>query len=183
MTKLTKMLSENTQKPIYNNEICKMDIKEPQSLSFSEALNNVTSKITQFHGRSRRSEYWWAMVVVYLANIILTPFGGFFVYIATLPLTFRRLHDTGRSGWWWGICAILQLAFFLSLIYDWAMVVMNADNMRSYEGNLIFTFMAKYSVWFLIIAVYKIVLLVFMCIDSEQYENKYGKSPKYIDEN
>lgn len=70
-------------------------------LSFSEAFNNVTSKIFQFTGRSRRSEYWWTMALVYLLNIILTPFLGVFLSIATIPLTFRRLHDTGRSGWWW----------------------------------------------------------------------------------
>lgn len=30
-------------------------------LSFSEAFNSATSKIFQFTGRSRRSEYWWTM--------------------------------------------------------------------------------------------------------------------------
>lgn len=93
-----------------------MDICETPSLSFSEALNKSTCKIFQFTGRSRRSEYWWTMLLVYLLNIVLTPFIGIFIDIATIPLTFRRLHDTGRSGWWWGICAILQVAFFISLL-------------------------------------------------------------------
>lgn len=33
---------------------------------------------------------------------------------------------------------------------------------------------------FLIIGFYKIIMLVFMCLDSNDYENEYGESPKYI---
>lgn len=40
--------------------MCDMeDIKETPSLSFSEAISNAAGKILQFHGRARRSEYWW----------------------------------------------------------------------------------------------------------------------------
>lgn len=151
-------------------------------LSFSEAFNNATSKIFQFTGRSRRSEYWWAMALVYLASIFLTPFLGIFLSILTIPLTFRRLHDTGRSGWWWGIGAIIQFAFVLSLIYDVFMASTHANDLQGYADDLAFAFIAKYSIWLLIIGIYKIVLLAFMCLDSDQYENEYGASPKYIDD-
>lgn len=150
-------------------------------LSFSEAFNNVTSKIFQFTGRSRRSEYWWTMALVYLLNIILTPFLGVFLSIATIPLTFRRLHDTGRSGWWWGVGAIMQVAFIVSLVYDAFMVGIHANDRHDYEDGWAFTLFAKYSIWLVVIVIYKIVLLVFMCLDSDMFENEYGESPKYID--
>ena len=72
------------------------------SLGFSEAVNKAASDIFKFEGRSRRSEYWWSMVIVSLVGIVLTPLFGFVLNLLTIPLTFRRLHDTGRSGWWWG---------------------------------------------------------------------------------
>lgn len=150
-------------------------------LSFSEAFNSATSKIFQFTGRSRRSEYWWTMALVYLVNIILTPFLGVFLSIATIPLTFRRLHDTGRSGWWWGVGAIMQVAFIGSLVYDAFMAGIHANDLRGYEDDFAFTLIAKYFIWLVVIGIYKIVLLVFMCLDSDQYENEYGESPKYID--
>lgn len=150
-------------------------------LSFSEAFNSATSKIFQFTGRSRRSEYWWTMALVFLLNIILTPFLGVFLSIATIPLTFRRLHDTGRSGWWWGVGVIMQLAFIVSLIYDVFMASTHTYDIRGCEEDLAFTLIAKYSIWLLVIGIYKIVLLVLLCLDSDQYENEYGESPKYID--
>lgn len=150
------------------------------SLSFSEAINKATSKIFQFEGRSRRSEYWWTMMIIYLVSIILTPFAGFVLSILTIPLTFRRLHDTGRSGWWWGGCAILQGIFIVLIVYDLIMVYLNADNMYEYESGIIWTFLLKYSLFSLLIGIYKVVLIVFCCIDSEPYENNYGESPKYM---
>jgi uncharacterized membrane protein YhaH (DUF805 family) len=51
----------------------------------------------------------WIYVVVSLLLVI-----------PTIAVTFRRLHDTGRSGWWWllsllcGIGAIILLIFCLS---------------------------------------------------------------------
>lgn len=70
-------------------------------------------------GRSRRKEYWWytcfhTLLVVSLA-VVAVLFDGtavsgvawaavIILYLATLIPTWsvniRRLHDTGRSGWW-----------------------------------------------------------------------------------
>lgn len=155
-------------------------ITSTPSLGFSEALNRATSKVFQFEGRSRRSEYWWTMAIVYLVSIILTPFVGFVLSILTIPLTFRRLHDTGRSGWWWGGCAILQGIVIVLFVYDIIMAYLNAGNMYGYGDEIIWAFLLKYSLLSLLIVIYKIVLLAFCCIDSEPYENDYGESPKYI---
>ena len=148
------------------------------SLSFSEAINKATNKILQLEGRSRRSEYWWTMMIVYLVNIILTPFAGFVLSILTIPLTFRRLHDTGRSGWWWGGYAILHGIVIILFIYDMIMTYLNANNIYGY--GIVWAFLLKYSLFSLLIVIYKIVLIVFCCIDSEPYKNNYGESPKHI---
>lgn len=148
------------------------------SFGFSEAINKATSKIFQFEGRSRHSEYWWTMMIIYLVSIILTPFAGLVLSILTIPLTFRRLHDTGRSGWWWGGCAILQGFVVVLFVYDIIMAYLNTDNM--YGDEFIWAFLLKYSLLSLLIVVYKVVLIVFCCIDSEPYENNYGESPKYM---
>lgn len=153
-------------------------VTKPQ-LGFSEAINASTSKIFQFKGRSRRSEYWWTMLLVFLLGIVLTPFVGFFLDLATIPLTFRRLHDTGRNGWWYGGCVILKAGLFLNLIYDIIMASLNTDNLQGYEDGFAYTFLLKYGVWALAICIYQLVLLVFYCLDSDVYENDYGESPKY----
>ena len=83
-----------------------MNVSTPlPQLSLSEALKEATSKVTQFTGRARRSEYWWTYLVVFILNLLLS----------------------------------------------WTPIL----------GG--------------------IVMLVFMCQDSQPFENKYGPSPKYKD--
>jgi uncharacterized membrane protein YhaH (DUF805 family) len=166
-------------------------IIETPSLGLSEALSKATSNIFKFEGRSRRSEFWWTILIVYLVNIVLTPFAGFVLDILTIPLAFRRLHDTGRSGWWWGGCAILQGIMCLVLLFDLAIYFLKTISMMhdsydvgSYEeysyNGFFFPFMLKYLIFFVLILIYKIVLLVYYCTDSEPFENIYGESPKYV---
>lgn len=171
-----------------------MEIR-PQ-LSFTESFNSATSKIFQFTGRARRSEYWWMIGLVVLINIVLTSLFSIFswpiaflLYLATIPLTFRRLHDSGKSGWWWGAGVILQIAFVMAMIYDIVMASVQAASLNDYDYSFnhsdlsyFINFVAKYSIWALIIGVYKIVMFVFMCLDSDKYANKYGESPKYVDD-
>jgi hypothetical protein len=49
-----------------------------------------------------------------------------------------------------------------------------------YGDEIMWAFLLKYSVLSVLIVIYKIVLIVLYCIDSEPYENDYGVSPKYI---
>lgn len=157
------------------------EIISTPTLSFSEALNVSTSKITRFTGRSRRSEYWWTLALVCLINIFLTPIVGFFADIATIPLTFRRLHDTNKSGWWYGIYVIIKFMFIICLFYDLAMMIIHANEIGGYEDDILFAFIIKYSIWIGAIFVYRIILLIFMCLDSDKGRNNYGESPKYIE--
>lgn len=69
-------------------------------------------KYAVFDGRARRKEFWFFVLVNFLALIVLegvdsvlgTYFLGFAYSLAVLIPSFvvsiRRLHDTGRSGWW-----------------------------------------------------------------------------------
>ncbi|GAA2505215.1 DUF805 domain-containing protein [Streptomyces longisporus] len=75
---------------------------------FIEALK----KYAVFSGRARRKEYWMfvlfsAIIYAVLLGIglaIKAPFIAIVFYVAillpSLAVGVRRLHDTGRSGWW-----------------------------------------------------------------------------------
>ncbi|NTY01660.1 DUF805 domain-containing protein [Deinococcus sp. JMULE3] len=87
----------------------------------NEVIEVVTKKYAQFTGRARRREYWMFTVAYGIVNIILTVldnalglstgntlndvgvFSGLFALAMLIPhlaVSVRRLHDTGRSGWW-----------------------------------------------------------------------------------
>jgi uncharacterized membrane protein YhaH (DUF805 family) len=72
-----------------------------------------------FSGRSRRSEYWYFglfYLIFYAVFAVLDGITGTFdvrsgiglftgiltlgLLLPSLAVTVRRLHDTGRSGWW-----------------------------------------------------------------------------------
>ncbi len=79
------------------------------TISFQTAIKLCFNNYFHFKGRSRRSEYWWFALFIFAINLIgLIPLVGgivaFVGFLATIipqiAVTTRRLHDTGRSGWW-----------------------------------------------------------------------------------
>jgi len=67
----------------------------------------LTNNYLNFNGRARRKEFWM-YTLVHLIMLILTALLGLLPFIIYFVLTIipsvgvgiRRLHDTGRSGWW-----------------------------------------------------------------------------------
>lgn len=155
-------------------------IQPTPSLGFVEALNASTSKIFDFNGRSRRSEFWWTKLMVFLVSLVLTPAIGGLLDLLTIPLTIRRLHDTGRSGWWWGIGIILLFVFVALFIGDFIFGVLRLVGNAEAGLPFVVSLILKYGLYYLILLIYQLVILVFCCMDSDPYENAYGPSPKYI---
>ena len=88
------------------------------SLSFTEAVNVCFNKYANFSGRARRSEYWFFILfglIVYIVasildgvlfNVAWDSSGGplywisaIVLFIPSIAVAARRLHDTERSGW------------------------------------------------------------------------------------
>lgn len=74
-------------------------------------------RYADFKGRSRRKEYWYFVLINILVSLVLAVIdgalglgsegvgllGGIYslaVLLPSLAVGARRLHDTGRSGWW-----------------------------------------------------------------------------------
>jgi len=88
-------------------------------------------KYADFGGRARRSEYWMFIlfnIIIFIALFAIEAAAGgpgilavlynFGVFIPTLAVTTRRLHDTDRSGWYILITLVplvgsLVLLFFM----------------------------------------------------------------------
>ncbi len=149
-----------------------------QSLSFSEALKSSTSKIFVFSGRARRSEFWWSMMTVYIICATI-PALGLIGSVVSIPITFRRLHDTGRSGWWCGANIIVQFVLGCSLIYKLLYFGFGWVDPLFIDIKFVVMQMTGLLVMLIALAIYQVVLIVMLCQDSELFENRYGPSPKY----
>ncbi|MEY4039652.1 MAG: hypothetical protein RLZZ52_520 [Actinomycetota bacterium] len=111
-------------------------------MTFAEAVQSVFSKSTKIQGRSPRSEYWyWILfvIIVQLVTIVpvimvamliqaqdvwaLLPFLiaagaiALFLWLGTITVTIRRLHDQGLSGWFFLLFLIPSLGGLIELIF------------------------------------------------------------------
>lgn len=81
-------------------------------MSFTDAVRSALIKYATFSGRARRSEYWFFALASLIASVVASTIDNvigtqLFTYIVALGLFLpslavgiRRLHDTGRTGWW-----------------------------------------------------------------------------------
>jgi len=82
---------------------------------------DVLKKYTVFTGRARREEFWLFALVSFVISFVLSflgPLGILYslgVMVPSLAVGARRLHDTGRSGWW-QLIGIIPLVGVIVLI-------------------------------------------------------------------
>lgn len=112
-------------------------------MGFGEAIRVCFNKYATFSGRARRSEYWWWALFTVIGQAVLGvadqmmfgwqalsvgtaevavdagPLASVFSLVCLLPgisVMVRRLHDTGRSGWWFWII-LIPLIGWIFLLY------------------------------------------------------------------
>jgi len=113
-------------------------------MSFLDSISTCFSKYITFSGRATRSEFWWFVLFLLVGQMIAGAadsaifgdkvvimggmefsytagyFGNIFALVTFLPawaVEVRRLHDTGRSGWWILLWLIPLIGFIILLIW------------------------------------------------------------------
>ena len=95
----------------------------------------VLKKYAVFSGRARRKEYWIFVLINGIIGFVLgfieglvgiapgidySVLAGLYslaVLIPSLAVSVRRLHDTGRSGWWLLIGFVPLIGAIVLLVY------------------------------------------------------------------
>jgi len=140
----------------------------------------VLKKYAVFSGRARRKEYWMFTlfsiifsICTSITDLLLYRFFdiayptrtqgyvsiaySLIVFLPTLAVSVRRMHDIGKSGW-----------FFVGVIFSFLFFFIAG-----------MTSMTMLTFPFLIIALGGLIwILVLLCRDGEPHENKYGPNPK-----
>ena len=124
-----------------------------------------------FSGRARRKEYWMFILFNAIFSFVLGFIDGLLglnllsyiyalvIFIPSLAVSVRRLHDIGRCGWWYllpmvpfiGLSALLAFGSFTSS----AAIILGLAALGT-----------------------GILMLVWFCTDSEGGSNKWGPNPK-----
>ena len=147
-------------------------------MSFFEAVKTVLSKYAVFSGRARRKEYWYFFLFNVIVGFIIGFLGGAmqkpkamtalsiaFTLAFLLPsiaVAIRRLHDTGRSGWWYllGVPGVV--------------LAQAANQMRSPDNTVLPLAMALVSLAF------TVPVFIWLCRDSQPGPNRFGENPKGV---
>ncbi len=88
-----------------------------------KAVKTCLSKYADFNGRAARPEFWWFMLfwvvvlaVTGLVSKYLYGIAGLALLLPGLAAGSRRLHDTGKSGWF-QLIGLIPFIGTLILIY------------------------------------------------------------------
>jgi len=106
---------------------------------YKDAFRNYT----KFSGRATRAQYWYFVLFNLIAGFVLGIFDkmifgqdtsvlgglyGLIIFLPGLAVSVRRLHDIGKSGWWF-LISFVPLAGFVVLLYFMASPSEEGDNM------------------------------------------------------
>lgn len=113
-------------------------------MTFTDSVKTCFSKYVTFSGRASRSEFWWWILFTWIASIVLgvvdsllfgttvtyaggfesstdTPYlSGLFslaVFLPTISVAVRRLHDRDKSGWWWWLWVIPLVGWIILIVW------------------------------------------------------------------
>ncbi|MFJ1212892.1 DUF805 domain-containing protein [Burkholderia pyrrocinia] len=106
-------------------------------MNFSEAIRSALNQYAKFEGRARRAEYWYFALLSCILSIVSQVIGAvgrdaglvtllllgviFLVSLALIipgiAVSVRRLHDTGRSGWFLLLALIPVVGAILLLVW------------------------------------------------------------------
>ncbi|MBE6243977.1 MAG: DUF805 domain-containing protein [Bacteroidales bacterium] len=156
-------------------------------LDFMQAIKLAWSRVKETTGRSRRSEFWWAMLVLCVGGGIVgailrqIPYIGFWLYliiyigilVISLPLFMRRMHDVGKGDGLVKAYAVIFACYLLVMFLTWLF----------WHIGWAATFITGFLTILVSIAlaVIGIILIVNCAQDGKPEANEWGPSPKYVD--
>ncbi|WP_339723190.1 DUF805 domain-containing protein [uncultured Paraglaciecola sp.] len=100
-------------------------------------------KYAEFTGRTRRKEYWMFFLIytilIILLSVVDAVLGAGFLsllfslamLVPSISIAARRLHDTGRSGWWQLISFIPLIGIIILIVF----LVQDSHDDNEYGAN------------------------------------------------
>ena len=116
-------------------EMVNVEFEQPPQTGFVAAIKKGFKGYVVWNARSTRSEFWWWVLFVFLAGIVVAfieaqvfnpdVFGlgplsvilNLALFLPGISVLVRRLHDTDRSGWWYWIALIPIVGFIVLLVF------------------------------------------------------------------
>jgi uncharacterized membrane protein YhaH (DUF805 family) len=98
-------------------------ISNTASPEFVDAIKICFSKYADFNGRASRPEYWWFFlftIIVYVITLyfpIINLLFSLAIFLPSIAVGVRRLHDIDRSGWWLLIGLVPLVGLIVMIVF------------------------------------------------------------------
>jgi uncharacterized membrane protein YhaH (DUF805 family) len=100
-------------------------------MDFMTAVKTCLGKYATFQGRAARSEYWFFTLFMFILSMIASVIAGaslgalsvlpavlmIGLFLPSIAVSVRRLHDLDKSGWWLLIVLVPLLGGLLLLVW------------------------------------------------------------------
>lgn len=94
------------------------------AMTFQEAIKVCLNKYADFTGRASRAEFWWFMLLCFVVGLFgyvpyikyLAMLANLALFVPTLAVSWRRMHDIGKGGGWWFINLVPIIGFIWFII-------------------------------------------------------------------
>ena len=162
-------------------------VATPQ-LGFMDAVKICLKKYFDFKGRARRSEYWWFMLAIYIVNAIIN--GGLYSVMGGLIAKKQAIQQAAINDIFSGngidtaaieaqdptttiwILGLLMFVIFIGVFIP----QLSATARRLHDVNK-----SGHLQWLHLLCGLGGPLCMILCIpDGKPEPNKYGESPKYV---
>lgn len=170
-------------------------------MGFGAAIKTCFSKYVTFSGRARRPEYWWFFLFVLLGSVIATfidaalfgvgtpeapagqlvnPIFSLATILPMLAVGWRRMHDTGRPGWYLLIPLLISIALMAALmvgmfgITKMEMTGVDEETLGTAATGLGMTGLAIVGIVELVVS---ILIIWWLTRPSQPGTNAYGDEP------
>lgn len=107
-----------------------------------------------------QTAYFVVLGIMYLALVL-----------PTLGVTVRRLHDIGKSGWWYIGLVLIGFLWSMAVGIMVGISAVTGSGEFSPVGGLFF------GVGLVVMLVYAVIMIVWLCKPSQPSDNKYGPEP------
>ncbi|MFK7745803.1 MAG: DUF805 domain-containing protein [Roseobacter sp.] len=161
-------------------------------MTFQQAILTCIRKYFTFSGRATRSEYWWFFLFCILGGLLFGAMEGFIngitrtqngptllssafniaTFIPSLAVGWRRMHDTGRSGFYlfYPLIALIGFGIFLSMFGEANVLNGDLSNISGLFGVIVMLSL-------LVIALSPFIVLYWLTRPSQPGQNQYGPNP------
>lgn len=170
-------------------------------MGFTQAVKTCFSKYFTFSGRAARPEYWWFALFIIIVSLVLalidamifgtdqatgetrTVLAGIFqlaILCPALAVGWRRLHDSGRPGWYLILPMLVSVAFMIAMftgIFAFGAAENAGTDADALQVPAAILGVAGIAIFLIVQLVLAILMIWWMTRPSDEAANQYGPKP------